>query len=74
MKESTKKHIVSCPACGKDVLDHMTECPFCHAALRPKGYAGPQSEHYDQVRKWTRIGFVVAAVIAALWMIFSRIF
>ncbi len=74
MKESTKKHIVSCPACGKDVLDHMTECPFCHGSLTPKGYAGPQSENYEVIRKWMRIGFIAVAVVAAVFMIANHLF
>ncbi len=34
------KHIVKCPHCGEDVLDHFKECPHCHGELTPAGYGG----------------------------------
>ena len=24
-----EKHVIICPHCGKNVLDHMSECPYC---------------------------------------------
>lgn len=42
-QERLKKHTVSCPHCGKDVLDHMTKCPHCGGELTPAGYK-PLSE------------------------------
>lgn len=34
-----RKHIVICPHCEKEVLDHMTQCPFCKGRLTPRGYS-----------------------------------
>ncbi len=30
-----EKHLVKCPSCGRDILDHMTACPFCKAPVAP---------------------------------------
>lgn len=32
------RHVVQCPECGKDVLDHMTKCPYCNAELKSAYY------------------------------------
>lgn len=31
-----KNHIIICSNCGKEVLDHMQECPFCKSKLTPQ--------------------------------------
>ncbi len=64
---SYKKHLVRCPACGREVLDHMTACPFCQAALAPSGYSGAPSEKLTQVRRAANIaGLLIAAALLLL--------
>ncbi len=67
MMSSYRRHLVACPECGKDVLDHMRECPFCHAKLTPlTGGAWPE-EKVRRIRKQLNIiGFVIAAAFL-LW-------
>ncbi len=64
---SYRRHLVACPGCGKDVLDHMQECPFCHAKLTPlTGGAWPE-EKTKRIRKQLNIiGFIIAAAFL-LW-------
>ncbi len=56
-----QKHIVICPHCGKEVLDHMTECPFCKGELKPTGYRPPDENKMKKVR---RISLIVGIVVA----------
>jgi predicted amidophosphoribosyltransferase len=35
-RDFVKNHIIICPNCGKEALDHMQECPFCKSKLTPK--------------------------------------
>lgn len=56
-----QKHIVICPHCGKEVLDHMTECPFCKGELKPAGYRPPDENKMKKVR---RISLIVGIVVA----------
>lgn len=45
-----EKHIIQCPLCGKDVLDHMTECPSCKARLEPMDYRPMDSKKTRKIR------------------------
>ena len=66
-----KRHIVTCPHCGKEVLDHMIQCPFCKGRLNPRYYTGFRTD--DQVRTLRRtmriIGFAIAAILIVLMML-----
>ena len=69
-QENMQKHIVKCPHCGRDVLDHMTECPDCHGKLTPQGYAPMSDEKRKKIRYVTYgIGFAVAIVIAVIILV-----
>ncbi|MHC1786312.1 MAG: hypothetical protein AB9880_04580 [Christensenellales bacterium] len=59
-----KRHLVPCPRCGREVLDHVLLCPFCGGALEPMGARG---EDPEQIRRRKRvlsiIGFLIAAAL-----------
>lgn len=62
-----EKHLLPCPHCGKDVLDHMRECPFCKGQLEPQTKEGWPEEKIRGIRKTLNIiGFLVAAALI-LW-------
>ena len=72
-QERLNKHIVQCPHCGKDVLDHMTKCHHCGGELTPQGYYQPMS---DKRRKTVKIisysiGFAIAVAIIVLIFVFK---
>lgn len=59
-----ERHVVRCPHCGENALDHMTKCPHCGGELTPRGYRPPDEEKMKKVRTWCYIiGFAVFAVI-----------
>ena len=59
-----EKHIVKCPNCGKDVLDHMTQCPSCKSSLEPQNYKSMDDSRIRKIRMiLTIILFAVVAVI-----------
>lgn len=62
-----EKHLVKCPSCGKDVLDHMTECPFCHAELSPTNYTSLDPVKQKKIRRvLTIIGMIIALIVYLL--------
>ena len=64
-----ESHVVVCPHCGKNVLDHMTKCPYCEGALVPRGYTPVDPEKYKKIKiACTVVG--VAVGIAVLVVIF----
>lgn len=59
-----KGHLVPCPQCGKDVLDHMTECPFCHASIKPTAYSPMDPAQIKKIRRTlTIIGMIIALLV-----------
>ena len=67
-----EKHKVPCPHCGREVLDHMTQCPFCKGELTPGGRRPLDQEKLRRVRRILNIaGFVVAAAVIA-WVLLTR--
>ena len=58
---SYQRHIVQCPLCGKDILDHMTTCPHCKAEITIGGVK-PMNE--DSVQKVKLIALIVGIIIA----------
>lgn len=67
-----EKHTVQCPHCKKDVLDHMTKCPFCEAALIPAGYKPMDDDAKKRMKRITTIiGFAVA-IIVVLFALINR--
>jgi len=68
---NTEKHIVSCPHCGKDVLDHMKECPFCKGELKPTCYdPRPTGEKTPQQKVINTVFWLIA--IASVVMLILR--
>ena len=67
-----EKHKVPCPHCGRDVLDHMTECPFCHGALTPGGRAPLDPARLKRLKRVLNIvGFALAIAVVA-WVLLTR--
>jgi len=65
LKTNWEKHLRPCPHCGKDVLDHMTQCPFCKEEISPLGYAGDAAPP-PALQRGLRIAFWAAAGLALL--------
>ncbi len=67
-----KRHTVACPHCGKPVLDHMEECPYCKGKLEPTVYT-PLSD--ARIRKIRIVTYTVGGLIAAgiiVYLLFFR--
>lgn len=58
-----EKHIVQCPECGKDILDHMTVCPFCKAALGTSIYSASDEGRTKKIRLALTIILIVVIVL-----------
>ncbi len=59
-----EKHIVICPHCGAQALDHMTQCPKCKGELIPRGYRPMDEKKLQKIQRITLIvGLVVAAIV-----------
>ncbi len=69
---SLQKHIVLCPHCGKEALDHMTKCPSCGSELTPRGYDSRNSEKYKPIRKTLMIIFSILAAILVVWLLSGK--
>jgi len=71
-RTALEKHTLPCPHCGKGVLDHMTQCPFCNGALQPAGYKPLDEQKRRRIKIIANIiGFAIAAAVA-LWLVFNR--
>ena len=69
---SLQKHIVLCPHCGKEALDHMTKCPSCGGELSPRGYDPRNDEKLRPVRRVLMIMFGVLAAAVVFWLLAGR--
>ncbi|HZK27099.1 MAG TPA: hypothetical protein VFD00_06145 [Thermoclostridium sp.] len=59
-----KRHLVPCPNCGKDILDHMTQCPFCKAEIKPKYYKPMDMSMAKKIRfVLAVIGFIIVIIL-----------
>ena len=71
-QNSLRRHLVSYPHCGRDVLDHMAVCPFCDGTLQtPARRAGVQEQLKKAKTILRIIGFAVAALLL-LWRLMAR--
>ena len=71
-KRSYEKHLVHCPNCGKDVLDHMTQCPFCKGPLKPSGYDPKDAESLKKIKRVLTILLSVIAVIVFILLVINK--
>ncbi len=72
-ERARKKHIVLCPHCQREVLDHMTECPFCHGELTPLGYRGRNEKTFKIVRAVSyAVLFAIAAAVFVLAIVLTK--
>ncbi|MHB1454126.1 MAG: hypothetical protein ACYCYM_09290 [Saccharofermentanales bacterium] len=58
-----EKHIVQCPECGKDILDHMTVCPFCKAPVATSVYSVYDAAKVKKIRLALTILLIAAIVL-----------
>ncbi|NLK68234.1 MAG: hypothetical protein GX283_03620 [Clostridiaceae bacterium] len=59
-----KRHVVPCSNCGKDILDHMTQCPFCKAEITPKYYKPMDPSISKKIRfALAVIGFIIIIIL-----------
>ena len=57
-----KKHVIQCPHCGKDALDHMETCPHCEGALRKAMDPG-------KLRRFQRAAHIAGFLAAAACLV-----
>lgn len=69
-----KKHLVKCPHCGKDVLDHMTECPFCHGELTPGGIKPLDREKLERTKRIINLVFFIIAGVIIIAIVVNKLF
>lgn len=67
------RHKVLCPHCNKEILDHFTECPFCHNALTPYGYTGDEKKSARNKRIAGYIGVAVAIAVVIVVLIVNLV-
>ena len=68
-----EKHVIICPHCGKNVLDHMSECPYCKGALVPSGYKPVDPEKFRKIKlACTVVGIAVAIAVAVVIFVVLR--
>ncbi len=71
-KARAERHIAVCPHCGKNVLDHLTECPYCKGALVPAGYRPVDPAKYKKIKiVCTAVG-VAVSIALILIIVFTR--
>lgn len=62
-----KKHIVKCPSCQKDILDHMSICPYCNTPI-----SGVYKELDPMIKKRIKISLTVILGLTALILIILK--
>lgn len=68
-----ERHVVVCPHCGKNVLDHMSECPYCKGVLVPSGYKPVDPVKFKKIKiAGTVIGIAVAIAVAVVIFVVLR--
>lgn len=68
-----QKHVVICPHCGGEALDHMTKCPCCGGELQPAGYRPLKESTRKKIRIVTyTIGAAVAIAIVVMLVFLKK--
>ena len=67
-----RNHIVGCPHCGRQVLDHMTQCPYCKGALVPQGYRPVDPEKYKKIKLVCTIAGIAVAIAIIVVIFVTR--
>ena len=61
---SYKKHIIQCPSCQKDILDHMNECPYCKEPIKGTyKEINPKTKKTIRIILWVVLGAVAVTLI-----------
>ncbi|NMA59849.1 MAG: hypothetical protein GX959_04580 [Clostridiales bacterium] len=61
---SYKKHLVNCPHCGKEILDHMDKCPFCEGEIKGTyREINPKTLKKIKIVLWAVLGAVAVTLI-----------
>ncbi len=69
-EEEKEMHTVQCPHCGCPVPDHLTVCPHCKGALKPRGYQPLSDEKIKKIRYITYTIGALAFIGVLLYLIF----
>lgn len=64
---NTGKHIVPCPHCGEDMLDHMKSCPHCKKEVTFAWSREPRSP--DKIKATRKYLYVVSAVVIIIFVV-----
>jgi len=71
-QKSIQRHLVKCPHCGQDALDHMSVCPVCEGVLQPLMREARSDEQLRNTKNTLRvIGFTIAALLV-LWRLLAK--
>ena len=65
------RHVVTCPHCGADALDHMTACPQCGGALTPRGDPGSE-DNVRRIRRLSNLAGIPVIVGVLLWLLLRK--
>lgn len=67
---SYERHLVKCPHCDRNVLDHMTECPFCHEEITAYAYK-PLAEGSLKTVKIVATAVLIIIAVVLLYPLLS---
>ncbi|HEY8421938.1 MAG TPA: hypothetical protein VIL05_09400 [Thermoclostridium sp.] len=59
-----ERYLEPCPNCGKDILYHMTRCPYCNKEVTLKYYKPMDPEKAKKIKLVLAvIGFIIVFII-----------
>jgi len=59
-----ERYLEPCPHCGRDILYHMTTCPFCKKEVTPKYYNPLDPEKAKKIKLVLAVlGFIVVLIL-----------
>lgn len=62
-----ERYLVPCPNCGRDILYHMTQCPFCKEAVTPQYYKPMDPDKAKKIKlALAVIGFIIVFILLFL--------
>ncbi|NLX76743.1 MAG: hypothetical protein GXZ01_05115 [Clostridiaceae bacterium] len=64
-----ERYLVPCPNCGKDILYHMTQCPFCKSEVTTEYY---KPMNPDTARRIKLALAVIGFIIVIILLVFAR--
>ena len=69
-KSNLEKHIVVCPHCGKQALDHMADCPHCGKELGNNVYRALDAALKKKIKiaLWIVLGAAALALVLYMFL------